>query len=785
LLLPTLALLLGLLISLSNTIGLFFNISVMVLVSLCFWRWRKTWLLFLLVGLLYGLITFAWLVWQVQVPPNWLDKKITISAQIQSVKQTPQYTKLRLDHVQQPSGELLHGLADVFVYQSKQQFLAGQSMKATAKFHMPRNKQNPATFDTEGYAFLEHVALVGSASNITITQASDAWLAKQRQHIFAAMDSLPAAQKGILAALLLADRSDIPLPIDDAFAASGATHLLAISGLHMGLVAGWGFFLSWWLLTRREDWIIHLPVRGLSLVAGLLLACAYATLAGWPIPAQRAFLMLLAAVLAWWLRRKQWPLNTMLAALLLIVLLDPTSVLSVSLWLSFVATSALLIWASAPATPSESKADQIRSWFKALLLVSLIAALATLPMIAYVFGRLPVWSLFANVVLVPIYALWVLPLALLGEWLVVLGLRDWATMLFEVSGWGLQMSNQWLLTLYDWPWGRLWLQSSLMLSVFLALALLVSGWLWIKQKQKTTLLTLSMSLVMFVGLSTQAAQPSIASFAVWDVGQGASSLLRLPNFSLLVDTPGKDGSKFNGGSEAAANLRALGALQLHALLLSHAQSDHAGGAERLYASLNGVDELWLADVPANRNYVSFQRLSEKVIQDGGSVRWLKQGDVWSLTDGSQFEVLWPPKDYKNKNDNNTSLVLLVRLISGERLLLAGDIEAEVEKVLLPSLPKVDVMLMPHHGSKTSSTSPFVEKLQPKIVIAQAGYANHFGFPKVEVVQRYAAAGSTIFNTSNGAVFIDFSAQPMTATQYRLLSATKRQQINHYLFKTKL
>jgi len=167
------------------------------------------------------------------------------------------------------------------------------------------------------------------------------------------------------------------------------------------------------------------------------------------------------------------------------------------------------------------------------------------------------------------------------------------------------------------------------------------------------------------------------------------------------------------------------------------------------------------------------------------VRWLKQGDVWSLTDGSQFEVLWPPKDYKNKNDNNTSLVLLVRLISGERLLLAGDIEAEVEKVLLPSLPKVDVMLMPHHGSKTSSTSPFVEKLQPKIVIAQAGYANHFGFPKVEVVQRYAAAGSTIFNTSNGAVFIDFSAQPMTATQYRLLSATKRQQINHYLFKTKL
>lgn len=780
--LPALFLLLGLLISLRNDVNLFFNISLLVVVALCFWRWRKTWLLFLLLGLVYGLISFTYLVWQVQVSPDWLDKKINISAQIQSVQSTAQYTKLRLSQVQQQStGERLHGLADVYVYRSHQHFMPGQHIAATAKFHVPHNKGNPSSFDAEFYALLKGVALVGSASNVNITTPSHSWLAQQRSQILATLDVLPAEVKGILAALLLADRTDIPLPIDDAFAASGATHLLAISGLHMGLVAGWGFFLSWWLLTRREDWIVRLPVRGLSLVVGLLLACAYATLAGWPIPAQRAFLMLLAAVLAWWLRRKQLPLNTMLAALMLIVLIDPKSVLSVSLWLSFVATSALLIWASAPATVAKSRLQQLHLWCKGLLLVSVIAALATLPVITYVFGRLPVWSLLANVVLVPIYALWVLPLALLGEWLVLLGLIDWARVLFEVSGLGLHMSNQWLLTLYDWPWGKVWVRSSLGLSAALAMGLMVTGWLWVRQRHVAALVTLLIGLLMFVGFSSQQRQSSAASFFAWDVGQGASSLLLLPNFSLVVDVPGKFGSKFNGGSDAAANMRALGNLHLDALMLTHAQSDHAGGAERLYASLNGIDELWLADVAVNRKYATFQRLEGKVKEAGGRVRWLKQGDVWSLCDGSQFEVLWPPQNDENNNDNNMSLVLRVRLATGQHIFLGGDIEAKAERALLPILQKVDVMLMPHHGSKTSSTIAFVQKLQPDITIAQTGYRNHFGFPKVEVVQRYVAADSQILNTANGAVHIGFSDTSINVVQFNNAQNTKRKQLEDAIF----
>ncbi len=711
--------------------------------------WRKLWFWFLFAGLGFGGLSLVWQQQQTSIDASWLGQKIHIQAQIHDVRHTPQYTRLRLANVQRDDGNKLDALIDVYVYHQQLQLLPDMQIAATVKLHKPHNKKNPAYFDYEQYMFAQGVAALGSVSGrVEVLNHQVSWLEQARQHIRQALSGLDKNQQGILLALLLADRSQIPLAIDDDFAASGATHLLAISGLHMGLVAGWGFLFAWWIITRREAWIVRFPVRTVALSAGVLLAFAYALLAGFPIPAQRAFLMLLAGVIAWSMRASQVPLNTMFVALLLITLFDPASVLSISLWLSFVATSALIVWAGQQ-TASKSMLAQAWLWFKGMFWVSVIASLATLPLIGYVFERLPTWSLLANVLLVPLYALWVLPLALLGELLALLGLSAWANTVFTWSGVGITQGNQYLMWIQDLPLADVWLRADMpWLFVMLGLLLLVVGGLWLQTRRiaAVSLLLVSLSSYVWLGLSeTKVVQPQLH---VWDVGQGASALVSLPDFQLLMDAPGKRGSKYNGGTIAAQNMRHLGLLHLDAMVISHAQSDHAGGLSRLLVNLNGVGSLWLADVPKNHVYF-------KDVLDKYPVQWLKKGDVLNLAQGVQVQVLWPPQGYAPKNNNNASLVLWLSFKDGQTLLLMGDAEAGVEQAILSEIKAVDVMLMPHHGSKTSSTPDFVSKVRPKVVIAQTGYKNHYGFPKDEVVKRYQDVGSQVFNTAHGAVKVVF------------------------------
>jgi len=572
-----------------------------------------------------------------------------------------------------------------------------------------------------------------------------------------------AGQRGVLQALLLAKRDAIPIDIQEAFAATGAAHLLAISGLHVGMVAAWGAMLCWWFLTRREAWIVCFPVRHCSLAVGVLCAIAYATLAGWPLPSQRAALMLAAAALAWWLRARYQPVNTLLLALMLILLWDAAAVLSISLWLSFVASLALLLFAHHVEHNDIPKSNQFLNYLKSLAIVSMIAGLATLPLIADVFGRLPVWSLPANLMLVPLYGGWILPWALLGEISALLNLHTLAEICMSFSGYGIDMGNAVLLHMHAWVGGNLWLPNiSLIWGAFYALGMLCAGLLWLRKQRSIAMLLISGTLFIYgYGVVTEYA-PATSQFIAWDVGQGAAaSLIQvLPNkpaHVLVVDVPGRKYSRFNGGTTVASGLRALGLTHIDVLMLSHAQSDHAGGALRLLDSVREVSELWLADVPANHVYDVMQKTVRRVQDNGGVVRWLKQGDVLDMGQ-VKAHVLWPPQGYAPDNDNNTSLVCSLEMTDGKRILLSGDMEAPVEKALLkvPSLPQLTLMLMPHHGSRTSSIISLVQRVQPDIVIAQTGKNNHFGFPKGDVVQRYKDVGSDVWNTADGAVIWSLS-----------------------------
>ncbi|MBN4082237.1 DNA internalization-related competence protein ComEC/Rec2 [Mariprofundus ferrooxydans] len=779
LLLPTLAWVLGL--AAARMDGVSWQLDLVLLGVLCVaWavRWHRLFCLWAIFGLLWG---GAWLLndaRQMLYDASWVEHKLVLQADVESVHISPNATRLRLKHVHRDDGESLAGMIDVYVWHAKLLPQVGQRIRLTAKLRAPENRQNPGGFDYQGYCFDRHIALIGSVRGaIEVMGYKTGWLNDLRFKVRAVLPK-DTAQRGVLQALLLAERDAIPITIQEAFAATGAAHLLAISGLHVGMVAAWGAMLCWWFLTRREAWIVRFPVRHCSLSVGVLCAIAYATLAGWPLPTQRAALMLAAAALAWWLRARYQPVNTLLLALILILFWDAAAVLSISLWLSFVASLALLLFAHRIEHGDKPKPNQLLNYLKSLMLVSVIAGLATLPLIADVFGRLPIWSLPANLILVPLYGGWILPWALLGEILALLHLQSLAEICMIFSGYGIDMGNAVLMHMHAWVGGNLWLPDiPLAWGVFYALGMLCAALLWFRKQRRIAMLLVSGTLLLYgYGVVTEYT-PVTSRFIAWDVGQGsAASLIQvLPNKSahvLVVDVPGRKYSRFNGGTTVASGLRALGLTHIDVLMLSHAQSDHAGGALRLLDSVRHLSELWLADVPANHAYDVMQKMTRRVKEGGGLVRWLKKGDVLDMGQ-AKVHVLWPPQAYAPDNDNNTSLVCALEMADGKRILLSGDMEAPVEQALLRAekLQPQTLMLMPHHGSRTSSTISLVHRVQPDIVIAQTGKNNHFGFPKDDIVQRYKDVGSDVWNTADGAVI--WSLSDGKVSQFNPLLKRKR------------
>lgn len=730
---------------------------------------RRVLFMALAAGVLWGTGALFADGWRAGADASWIGQPVEITARVRQVDEQPVRSRIRLSEIVRRDGHPLAGDADIYLYGSRRQLLPGQKLHLLARLHRPSSLLNPGGFDYEAYCFDRHIALVGSATGtIEIVDEEISWLEQARQRLRVLLKEVPERERGVLLALILADRSRIPVAMEEHFAASGAAHLLAISGLHVGLVAGWVFVIAWWLLTRREAWIINLPVRSVALAAGLVAAIAYATYAGWPLPTQRAVMMALAGTVAWWMRRRNRPLNTLCAALLAVLLIDPAAITSVSLWLSFAAVAALLLWPAA-----RDRAGGWRGRLLGLFWVSLIATLATLPVIAYVFGRIPTYSLVANLIMVPLYAVWVLPMALAGTLLALIGADSLAVTLLACSGAGVEAGSTVLAELYRWPAGHLWVADvSLTVTWLYGAGLAGAIHLW-RRRAAWGAATAALVVVLYVAWVVPEYSPLQPQLYVWDVGQGASAAMVLPQGEVMViDAPGRYGSRFNGGTIAAAGLRSTGVAHADVLVLSHAQSDHAGGAMRLPDRLRSVRELWLADVPANRRYRPMRQVAERITAQGGTVRWLKRGDRLQFGDAG-VEVLWPPAGYMPINGNNASLVLSVTLRE-RRILLPGDMEGAVEAALVADgLGRHDLVLMPHHGSRTSSTAPFVRTVAPGLAIAQVGRFNRYGFPHTDVVRRYSLVGAKVWRSGEGAIRVVFGENGPETEQFQPRNSDKR------------
>ncbi len=747
-------------------------ILVVLVVVLYLFRQRLP-AVFLLLGALWGagdLMLDANRV--VVVDQAWLAETITVNARVEKGESLASSRRYLVQHIRRDDGVVLPGKALLYRYRavqkSGQQLIqAGQTIRFQVRWRLPRNYQNPAAFDYRSWCFDRHIALIGSMRGAPVVlDVSLSWLEQQRQKIRAVLAGLSGSDHGILSALLLAERVQVSGLANRMFAATGTAHLLAISGMHIGMVAAWVFALVWFALTRREAWIVSVPVRNIALISGFWAAFAYGTMAGWPLPAMRATMMLGAAALAWCWSAHSEPINTLLAALALILLFDPSAIASLSLWLSFVATASLLLWAG------QRHSEEVVAWPQYLLIagrtllwVSLLATLATLPLIVSTFGRIPLYTLPANMILVPLYAFFIMPMSVLGALFALFGLDTWAAGFLSLAGMAVDQGLQALSMLAALPGGELWaVRPSTALGLLYAAGMLAGGYLlWRKKRMQAAIVTmLVLGVYLFCALhESDVQQPQ---WIVWDVGQGAASTLLLPdNKVIVVDAPGYAGSRFNGGTTVAAGLRALGLSHIDVLVLSHAQADHLGGALSLLRSVNKIGEIWLPDVPDAHADKRIAEIESYAAKRGTVMRWMAAGDVESWRDSAggsvSLQVLWPPRGHDPAKTNNTSLVLLAELNAEQRLLWPGDIEVAAERALLATgLQPVDMMLMPHHGSRSSSHRAFVQALQPDLVVAQTGVGNRYGFPSEVVKQRYQGIGARIYNTANGAVMLDLSSR---------------------------
>ncbi len=613
---------------------------------------------------------------------------------------------------------------------------AAETWRLVVRLRAPRGFANPGGYDYEGELFRASIGATGyvrdSVHNRLIAARVGAYpvlalRAAIAQRIERVLGDSPAT--GVIAGLAVGASQGISGEQWRVFAATGTTHLIAISGLHVTMVAALAMLIAQalWRLPRKPP---RRTCPDVACLCGALVAFAYAALAGFSVPTQRTLVMLLCALSATWLRRAQPPVNVLSLALIAVLLYDPHSVLTAGLWLSFVAVAAIIV--AIGAFPERPKL--LRAFFATQAVVSV----ALVPATALLFGSVSLVAPLANLFAIPLFSALLVPGTLLAialippfTWLGELVLRLTARLL-EVSWPGFEWAASLPGALIHVPAPGPW-QALLLVVTAVVLMSPLPG----RLRAPGVLLFISL-------LGSNPGRPAAGAFTLTmlDVGQGSSVVVRTHSHALLFDT----GPAFRSGRSAGElvvgpYLQAEGIRQVDMLVTSHADDDHAGGAPAILRAFT---------------VITVREGGNHQIQ-GAPSSACRSGEAW-IWDGVRFEFLHP-QNGEHWSDNNGSCVLSIST-GARRALLTGDIERDAEAHLVArgGLSHVDVVAVPHHGSRSSSSEAFVGRLHARLALVSAGAANRWGFPHASSVQHWCEAGTQVIGTAEwGAITIAVDA----------------------------
>ncbi len=697
---------------------------------------------------------FAHLHMSQSLPPEWEGRDITITGVVDSLPtHFPQGVRFDFAVEDVPAGAVVPkriALSWYYSFQSSEQNnwqapRPAERWQLTVRLRRPHGNANPHGFDYEAWLLERELRATGTVRSDetldTKNRRLDAFVpglrayvelsrAALRERIETALPDKPYA--GVITALVIGDQRAISQSDWQVFNRSGVTHLMSISGLHITMVAGMVAALVYFLWCRSffagAALPLRLPAQKAAAAAGMLMALIYVLLAGCGVPAQRTLYMLTIVAAALWMGRLTSVSHVLCIALAVVLLVDPWAVLWPGFWLSFSAV-ALILYVSVGRVGHCRKQDpsfpgRMKEGVFAAALTQYAITIGLLPLTLLLFSQVSVVGPVANAIAIPLVSFVITPLALIGSILP-----------HPVAGWVLIAAHsalEWLLAILIWL-------SQVSLAVWRApapsywmvmLALVGVAWMLAPRGWPIRWLGVFAWLPLFFN---SASAPKGEEFwvTVFDVGQGSAVLVETHRHRLLYDAGPRYSPEADGANRVILPyLQGRGISRLDGMIISHGDMDHAGGAASLLTELR-VSQVW-SSLPADN----------ALLQDVGPHRPCNAGQVWEW-DGVKFEILHPPADSHADvtwKPNARSCTLKVSR-GPHAILLPGDIERRQEALLLSQQRdklRASVLLVPHHGSGTSSTEAFLRAVQPDIALFQVGYRNRYGHPKQEVYERYGA-----------------------------------------------
>ncbi|MDH4099186.1 MAG: DNA internalization-related competence protein ComEC/Rec2 [Nitrospirota bacterium] len=636
----------------------------------------------------------------------------------------------------------------------------GDRIRLTGRFHQPSGLKNFGGFDYENYLKREGIHLVGSVrksdrvwflgnSGNAVMRSISEWRDRIRSD---AGRSLSGPGRAVFIAMTIGDERFVNDPIRDAFMVSGTTHILSISGSHVGLIAfllynmvrlSFRLLPAPWLLRAT----LYVNPSRVAALATIPIVIFYTLLAGAETPTVRSAIMVVIYLTAILIGRGSQPLNSLALAALLTFLFDPQALFSISFQLSFL--TVLLICLAVEEKREKSLAElleketwktHLRQRLSSWLRMSVAASLGTLPLVACYFNSLPWVGIIANSVIVPLAGFVVVPVGLFSA---IIGMaQPQAALPFATFNQHILDTFYRAVNLFAAiPGAEVYCPSPSPVIV-MAFFSLLAAWYFTRSRLMLAGTTASCLLFLVPFFTSTETDRTVVDFI--DVGQGDCALVRLSDGkTIMVDTGGASRDRFDMGRSAVAPfLRDQGIRRLDLVILSHYNADHAGGMPYLMRHFE-IGEIWEGIGPTDNPLR--QEILRRAWERRIPVRRVKQGDRFDIG-GSIFEVLNPPAHNHNRENENSSSIVVRITAPDMSILFAGDADETAESAMHRLLSRTDVIKVAHHGSRTSSSEAFLALVRPVVAVVSVGRNNNFGHPVPEVMMRYSARGSRIYRT---------------------------------------
>ncbi len=642
----------------------------------------------------------------------------------------------------------------------------GERIRARVRLRAPRDIQNPGSHSSAQRARRAGVGALGSLLHpmlyATLPEhaafAPGAVVREFRSEISQRLRKSGSGSE-LVRALALGDRTDLSAPVREAFRRLGLSHLLAVSGLHLSLVASL-FYAALRVSLGRSAWLAaRRDTRRVALVGGVIGATFYALLAGWGVPVRRALVLLLALLLAVIRRRHVVRAEPLSAAAILVLAIEPAALFDPGAQLSFAAA-----WGLAFAAPRSAGArtGRLRSQLEDATRASASAVVTTAPIAAWQLATVAPIGVFANLLGIPWTAVVLLPAALLSAMTAAAGIEPLASFCAAIAS-GIASATLELVVASANGLPALSPTTEPGVGWKLVVLMLVVIVLRLKRTATRLLGALIVS-VMLVALPPAPITPLPPRLVALEVGQGTANIIQGRQAAILVDAGAVRGAKDWGRSAVVPALAALGVEHLDLLVVSHGDLDHRGGVPSVLDALP-VGEVWIpfgaAADPAFGSILTAAKTRGVTVSERGA------GAAGVLIGDLKVTALWPERGMGRRSRNDRSLVVRVE-VEGLSVLLPGDISASAELDLLHSGAGLhaEVLSLPHHGSRSSSSASFLGAVGASVGIASAPPAGRFDMPHPEVLVRARSAGVSVWWTGrDGAVLVGLG-RPLTVWGYR-------------------